>query len=350
MKKCTTCGTEKPEEAFEMQPSRGRRRAECRDCRKVSQKAWREQRKANPPQKKPETKQCTCCQQVKDISEFSPASPGYFHGKCKTCEQVIRQKKRREQYQNDPTGKYYRPFINEEGIKIKRCSLCHAEKPIDEFYTSVAKKGYYDSRCKKCALTEQKLIYDNNPEKYRAYSREYARKHPDEHRARYQRWEAANQERRRQYFRERSESRREQGRAYARIRHSKETAEDRHEQYLQRRDYYRIYREKFGDRLNANKARWRQTFPEKHAENQNRRRARKRNAPRIEKIDRIALIERDNWTCYLCGCICTSEDVTLDHVVPLSKGGSHTSDNLRVACFTCNLRKGSKLLDDFLAG
>jgi 5-methylcytosine-specific restriction endonuclease McrA len=37
----------------------------------------------------------------------------------------------------------------------------------------------------------------------------------------------------------------------------------------------------------------------------------------------------------------------IDHVQPLAKGGSHTYDNLRVACAVCNCRKSDLTLDEF---
>jgi len=38
-------------------------------------------------------------------------------------------------------------------------------------------------------------------------------------------------------------------------------------------------------------------------------------------------------------------DLHFDHVIPLSKGGPHTYDNIRPAHSWCNMRKGTKLLD-----
>ena len=67
---------------------------------------------------------------------------------------------------------------------------------------------------------------------------------------------------------------------------------------------------------------------------------------RREPISRKAVIERDNSTCYLCGQLVPESQIHLDHVVPLKRGGSHTYDNLRVACQTCNLRKKDLLLSD----
>lgn len=72
------------------------------------------------------------------------------------------------------------------------------------------------------------------------------------------------------------------------------------------------------------------------------RRARMAGAER-EAVSRQEIIKRDNATCYLCGRVCSDADIHLDHIIPLAKGGSHTADNLAVACATCNVRKGTTL-------
>ncbi len=81
-----------------------------------------------------------------------------------------------------------------------------------------------------------------------------------------------------------------------------------------------------------------------------RRRARKRRAP-SDKIDPMDVLERDGWVCQLCGrttpksqrgsCEPTAPEV--DHIMPLSRGGSHTLSNLQVLCRRCNLRKSNKV-------
>ncbi len=64
---------------------------------------------------------------------------------------------------------------------------------------------------------------------------------------------------------------------------------------------------------------------------------------------RNEILERDAYTCYYCGRT-ESEALTMhiDHVVPWSKGGETTSDNLVTACADCNLSKGNKPLTDEL--
>jgi 5-methylcytosine-specific restriction endonuclease McrA len=53
--------------------------------------------------------------------------------------------------------------------------------------------------------------------------------------------------------------------------------------------------------------------------------------------------------CVYCGAGLGLENVTLDHVIPLSRGGSHQPGNLVSACQTCNQRKGSLLPTEFFA-
>lgn len=75
--------------------------------------------------------------------------------------------------------------------------------------------------------------------------------------------------------------------------------------------------------------------------------ARRVGAPLVERVDRIAIIERDGSRCYLwCGRVLQASEITLDHVIPLRRGGVHTANNLRVACRRCNQRKGTKLLEE----
>ncbi len=59
-------------------------------------------------------------------------------------------------------------------------------------------------------------------------------------------------------------------------------------------------------------------------------------------LSRRAVFVRDHQQCQYCG----GAAETLDHVVPRSRGGGHTWDNVVAACRRCNLRKGDRLLTD----
>ena len=55
-----------------------------------------------------------------------------------------------------------------------------------------------------------------------------------------------------------------------------------------------------------------------------------------------ALFARDQLLCLYCGRDCPRAVLTRDHVVPLSKGGRDTWENVVSACFHCNSRKGDR--------
>ncbi len=86
--------------------------------------------------------------------------------------------------------------------------------------------------------------------------------------------------------------------------------------------------------------------PYKAVANVARRRARKLRTQieRITHLDLIAIKEQYNYCCAYCG-VTDSENnkIQIDHVYPLSKGGSHTLLNLLPACRNCNYRKHNKL-------
>ncbi len=55
---------------------------------------------------------------------------------------------------------------------------------------------------------------------------------------------------------------------------------------------------------------------------------------------------RDGHQCVYCG---STEELTIDHVRPRSKGGDTSASNCVTACRTCNSRKGSMRLEEFIA-
>jgi 5-methylcytosine-specific restriction endonuclease McrA len=59
------------------------------------------------------------------------------------------------------------------------------------------------------------------------------------------------------------------------------------------------------------------------------------------KISRRALFARDGWRCVYCGT--AGSRLTLDHVIPRSRGGDSSWENVVTSCAPCNLRKGDRL-------
>ena len=64
---------------------------------------------------------------------------------------------------------------------------------------------------------------------------------------------------------------------------------------------------------------------------------------RTLRASRPRIYKRDNYECVYCG---SKKDLTLDHVVPKSRGGGNDWTNLVTSCFKCNLKKGNKTPDE----
>lgn len=59
------------------------------------------------------------------------------------------------------------------------------------------------------------------------------------------------------------------------------------------------------------------------------------------------VLSRDGQACVYCGA--SSRPFELDHVVPWSRGGQHTADNLVLACRPCNRSKGARTAEEWLS-
>lgn len=65
----------------------------------------------------------------------------------------------------------------------------------------------------------------------------------------------------------------------------------------------------------------------------------RRRKSKVKNTVRDKIFRRDNHRCLECG---SREDLTIDHVIPKSKGGTNKSDNLITLCKSCNTKKGNK--------
>lgn len=122
----------------------------------------------------------------------------------------------------------------------------------------------------------------------------------------------------------------------------------RHPEYKERSKLYS--KERLSDPVNAQKNRdrmkkWREDNWDRamaaQAEHTRRRRAKIKGAT-IGKIDFDAINERCAGLCGICGGP-LGDKIDYDHIVPVSKGGSHTTENLQTAHPRCNKLKSDRL-------
>jgi 5-methylcytosine-specific restriction endonuclease McrA len=63
-------------------------------------------------------------------------------------------------------------------------------------------------------------------------------------------------------------------------------------------------------------------------------------------LSRKNILLRDRHTCQFCGRVLPAFELTLDHVIPRSRGGHTDWDNLVACCHPCNNRKGDRLPEE----
>lgn len=71
--------------------------------------------------------------------------------------------------------------------------------------------------------------------------------------------------------------------------------------------------------------------------------AAKANRKAVTRSLALAVFDRDGYACKHCG---TRQSLTVDHVIPVSRGGSDEMDNLQTLCGPCNSIKGATLPQD----
>ena len=62
--------------------------------------------------------------------------------------------------------------------------------------------------------------------------------------------------------------------------------------------------------------------------------------PYGKKISRLGIFARDNFTCQYCGN--KQKTLTIDHIIPKSRNGPHSWDNVAAACMDCNHKKAGR--------
>uniref|UniRef100_A0A6M3JLV8 Putative homing endonuclease n=1 Tax=viral metagenome TaxID=1070528 RepID=A0A6M3JLV8_9ZZZZ len=111
-------------------------------------------------------------------------------------------------------------------------------------------------------------------------------------------------------------------------------------------NYYKNHPEK----VKASAKRWRENNHDKASLLWKRRDYRERNAEGDFTLEEWnTKLEEYNYRCAYCGCELTSDTITIDHQIPLIRGGTNYIDNLVPSCQSCNSKKGTKTAEEYLA-
>jgi 5-methylcytosine-specific restriction endonuclease McrA len=232
----------------------------------------------------------------------------------------------------------------------KRCSKCKRWLPVSEYYKDKRRPDGFRMQCKGC----EREYASRNADRISDYQRRYREENADRLAENRKRWEEDNRDellaKKRDYNRRPSVI--ERMKVY-RHRHYEENKERYKGNSIrwkaQNREkvqqYKKDWKERHPDRVTESRARYNQEHRETTIAWTRRRRARQAEVA-VGEVDHKRIWKRDRGLCYLCGRSVAKNDVHYDHVIPLSRGGTHSEDNIRVTHARCNLKKGVKLVEE----
>lgn len=227
----------------------------------------------------------------------------------------------------------------------KVCTKCHQSKELSEFSRDRKAPDGHSWYCKACLRAYSKTRYVADPGKMRATSQQYREKNREKVNASVRVYYQAHRQERLAYAKaysttnpEKIKTRKkaykaksiDKIRAYRQATRARDRIKQR-ERYRKNPEYYR-----------QKMARIRAAHPDRYREYVERRRARKLAAPQNDLTSaqwreiKIAYRQR----CVYCGR--KMQRLEMDHIIPLSKGGSHTVSNIVPACRSCNASKGDR--------
>jgi len=202
-------------------------------------------------------------------------------------------------------------------MESKTCTKCHTEKSVSQFYVA---RGKYVSACKECKTLQGKQYYIDNKETVKVKRAAYQKAHRAEQYVHTQAWRKNNPDKAREAGR----------RQYANnVEH--------------RRAVKNAWRIENPEAIKSALERYRLQHLPKMAEKAHKYRARKRSNG-VYQVSEKELIKLYSSSCIACG---TTERVTVDHIIPIARGGRHSIGNLQPLCLSCNSSKNVKTMAEW---
>lgn len=239
-------------------------------------------------------KRCTKCGETKllsDFSRFSPSPDGY-RATCKSCR--------------------VRPSNSVTTATQKRCWNCKEWKPFDAFGQSRHRPGGVDPKCLECGKAYRQQNAERIATRQHTYHVKNRERLTASSRIRKVRWRLNNP--------------------------------DRHRE--QRRQTYARHAAEYAERQRPYKREWARRNKDKQLASFHRRRARLRgNGGSYSAAEWRALCDQYDHRCLACGRPEPEIQLTVDHVLPIYRGGSGAIDNIQPLCKPCNSSKGARHID-----
>lgn len=208
----------------------------------------------------------------------------------------------------------------------KTCYKCKQTLDVGMFHRDNGRKDGLQASCRACKAAMKRRWDEANREKVAAYGREYRRK-------RYAEDAEAIRERDRQRYRANREKFLERQRLYLEANRDQISARRRERRQANR------------DAVNERQRRYYEENKDSGSwivRSRNRRDRIRANGGRVTLAEWQEILARFDKRCAKCG---SPDNIHMDHVVPLAKGGRHSPDNVQPLCQTCNLQKHARTED-----
>jgi len=181
---------------------------------------------------------------------------------------------------------------------MKKCKHCLETKPLDEFNNCTSSSDGKNYICRECSRLKSRMQYAKNPERHQEQSRRSRQKHIERDLAR-----------KREYYKENRQTRLEKNREW---------------------------QTNNPEKVRDCKRRWKRNNPDSAKVYKHARRAKTKGTFTVNEWQE--LLARYGGGCLACG---STDNISVDHVIPISKGGSNTIDNIQPLCRECNCKKGT---------
>lgn len=202
---------------------------------------------------------------------------------------------------------------------FKQCRVCGVEKPWDCFYRNNRSPDGLSLQCVPCRLDRQR-----NDKNRSAYMKEYRQRRKAELAESFKAYASRN---------------------VARLQANRKAWRDANRSHIEQ------YRRDNAAEHDAARKAWNEANKDKLIARTHMRRARLKSAfvgDPAEYLAKVKLIRMaESIACHWCNIDVPTNKRHVDHIIPLSKGGHNTAENICCACVSCNCSKGAKLPHEF---
>lgn len=238
----------------------------------------------------------------------------------------------------------------------KICVNCTVAKPLDQFEFR-KETGKLRGSCRQCRNALTLSRYYKDPASCNARTVAWARANKDRVAANQRDWAKRNPDRVKA-IQERAEAKRKPQKAEYRKANAERIKAKNAEYRARNADRIAAYNRAYNAsnaaaiveriaRCNAAKP---ELYQQLHKAAKHRRKVRLTNAGPTESFTDREIYERDVWSCSICGEAVDSSlayphprSASLDHIVPIARGGGHTRANVALAHLRCNIRKKDRI-------